>query len=482
MTNGTLNFGDDYYRQCYRAGRLCGGSGGGEYFLPFWQGIEAGKFPSDLELIGDDIDEDNESLTITATDLLLGSASARFTIRDDDTARVAVSLEDQNVRKGDQRLYEVVLKSQPIANVEVVVTVVEGRLNSEAQPGNVTVAAVEGILPLTFTPINWSTPRALLLTVAPNLDAFGELEIRHTINSEDDPTYAALDPVSAVLELTDVNVDLKTLEVTRADGGPIVLRNAADDPIDFSPSTLEYFATVPFSAEEVLITATPAVAVDIFVGDPPQVAQRPAKVRIFLAGAEDQADENVAGVPTSVELQPGEDVFTISIVVSESQINGLGVDEELAMQPYSLILRRELPEDARLQVYLDSATGREEILEPLDFDPDDDEMTLILTLHSDVNNASYEIEEIEIMPSPLGRLEAQVDGRRELDGGDFGTQVTLSRVPDVESDTEYEVIFMATPERPRAANTSPLSAEIEGTLKANANTRTEIQATYLGEP
>ena len=473
MTRGTLSLGGDLdtvtVHEDYRdeAPRIF-------TILPGQPSVEV---PFDLKLIADEIDEDDESLTITASDILLGSASARFTIRDDDTARVAVSLEDQNVRKGDQRLYEVVLKSQPIANVEVVVTVVEGRLNSEAQPGNVTVAAVEGILPLTFTPINWSTPRALLLTVAPNLDAFGELEIRHTINSEDDPTYAALDPVSAVLELTDVNVDLKTLEVTRADGGPIVLRNAADDPIDFSPSTLEYFATVPFPDRNASITATPSV-MEEKTGE-----QEKGRVRIFRKNDDGtlealKSGADVAGTATEVNLLLEGNTFTFLIEVSARplSLDPLEDSGELARLTYTLTLRRALPASAELQVYLAADADRQEPITALDFGLDDEEMELILILRGD-GNIRYSISGIDISGSVSEFADPVAGDEIKTDVVDFETPVTLSRADDVDDDVSYSLLFTATPERPMA-DANPLSATIEGTLKANTDTRTEIQATY----
>ena len=162
-----------------------------------------------LTLIGDRVDEGDEFFTITASDDLSSSDSDTFVIENDDKAAVLVSLENQSVREGDEIEYTVVLESQPIADVMVVVTVERvSDSDSEADPVDVTVAVVESSLPLTFTPVNWLTSRRLLLTVKPSLAVFGELEIRHTLISADDPTYAALPPVSAVLELTDVDVDL----------------------------------------------------------------------------------------------------------------------------------------------------------------------------------------------------------------------------------------------------------------------------------
>ena len=472
MTRGTLSLGgdldtvtvhEDYGDEAPRIFTI----------LPGQPSVEV---PFDLELIADEIDEDNESLTITASDILLGFASARFTIRDDDTARVAVSLEDQRVREGGAIPYTVVLESQPIANVEVVVTVVEGRLNSEAQPGNVTVAAVEGILPLTFTPINWSTSQALLLTVTPTLDAFGELQILHTINSIDDPTYDALPPVSVYLELIDVDVDLRALEVMTANRKTTDLLNADGGPVNFSAGVRHYFAAVPSPDKKAYITATPS---DI---DPRE--QEQGQVRIFREDNDGTlellSEEDVAGTATEVDLSDGANTYTFLIVVSARSIQSVTTaeEEELIRQTYTLTLRRALPTSAKLQVYLADDADRKPIT-TLDFGPDEHEMALILILRDD--DTRYSISEISHSDLVVGLEFLNKDGESGTDATNFETPVTLSREENVhDDDVPYSLTFTATPKR-AMADANPLSATIGGTLKANTATRTKIQATYLGE-
>ena len=469
VTMGTLSFGgalDDTakVREDYK--------GQGGILFTILAGEESVEVSFELELIGDQVDEGDESLTITAFDNLLGSASARFTIEDDDEAGVGVTLMDQSVREGDEIGYTVVLESQPIEDVRVDVAVERVSEDSEARPSDVTVA-VEGPLTLTFSSSDWFRPRDILLTVKPDLDAFGELEIRHTLISAGDPTYAALPPVSAVLELTDVDVDLGALEVMTAAGETTDLLNADGVEIAFSADVGEYFATVPFPDRMASITATPSV-----IEDRPD-EQEKGRVRIFrknndgtLEALEGGAD--VASTATEVNLPEG-DTFAFLIEVSARPLP-LADDEEIARQTYTLTLRRALPASAELQVYLDSDTNRETLITTLDFGPDEDEMSLILILRDD-GNIRYSISGINISGLVDGFAVPVVGAE---DPADFETPVTLSRADDVDEDVPYSLSFTATPERP-LADANPLSATIEGTLKASTDTRTEIQATYLGE-
>ena len=434
-----------------------------------------------LDLIADQIDEgDNgEFFTITASDddNLLDSVSAPFTIADDDHAAVRVTLEDQSVREGDEIRYTVVLESDPIENVRVDVTVVKASVDSEALPGNVRVEVVEGSLPLTFNSDNWSVRRDILLTVESDLAFFGELEIRHTATG--DPTYAALPPVSAVLELTDVDLDLGDLEVMTAAGVTTGLLDSAGGEIGFSADVTEYFATVPFPDQNAFITATPSV-----IEDRPD-EQEKGRVRIFRKNGDGtpealESGADVASTATEVNLPEG-DTFAFLIEVSARPLPPAD-GEEIARRTYTtytLTLRRALPASAELQVYLATDADRQEPITALDFGPDDDPMDLILILRGD-GNIRYSISGIDISGSVSEFADPVVGDEIKTDVVDFETPVTLSRADDVDDDVSYSLLFTATPERPMA-DANPLSATIEGTLKANTDTRTEIQATYLGE-
>ena len=419
-----------------------------------------------VTLFQDRIVEGDRSFTVRAFADVLGAASATFVIADDDRAGVEVTLEPRNVREGEEISYDVVLTSEPAADVEVAVTV-EPVAGSEAVLTKVELNKDT----LTFDSDNWYEPQTVILTVAPEVTVFGGLDINHRLTSTD-ANYAGLTLDAIRLELVDVDASLQSLELRLAAAGePLVLLNADGDDIGFSAHVRQYFATVPFPAASAFITATPAVAADISMNG--EVVQRRAEVRIFRA--EQDKGEDVAGKETSVDLPGNEDRFAFDIEVSvQPSVDG----GEVVMQNYSLTLTRALPADAELRVYR-AADGEREtpITEDLNFGADDDDMDLILIL-SRGGNISYNISEIAISGSD-DRFEEAVGIQIELEGGGFETPVTLRRVDDdAAGDVPYSLTFTATPERPPADDANLPSATIAGTLKANIATETEISATY----
>ena len=428
-----------------------------------------------VTLFQDLIDEGDQSFTITAFNDLLSAAAATFVIADDDRAGVAVALTPQNLHEGEEIPYRVVLESEPTADVKVAVAVMAAT-GSEALPADVTAMPA----PLTFTPANWHEPQTVILTVAPGLAVFGELEIRHTPSSENDSTYNNLPPVSIRLELIDVDTALQSLEVRLAAAGkPIALLDGAGNEIGFSANVQEYGATVPFPAASAFITATPTVTEDVLMNG--EVVQRQAEVRIFRGEAPEKGD-NVAGASVEVNLPGDEDRFTFLIEVSVPPLQS-DVDGEAASLTYALSLTRALPDGAKLLVYLASDAERQTPVTALDFGPDDDEITLTLILRD--GNSSYSISGIEIS-DPDERFEVRKNDQTRTEAGGFETPVTLRRMDgNAAGDVPYSLSFTAAPERPLfdaadAADANPLSATIEGTLKASIDTETEIQATHLG--
>ena len=280
-------------------------------------------------------------------------------------------------------------------------------------------------------------------------------------------------------ERADVDVDasLQSLELRLAAAGePLALLDASGEKIGFSAHVRQYFATVPFPAASAFITATPAVAADISIDG--EAVQRRAEVRIFRA--EQDKGEDVAGKETSVDLPGNEDRFAFDIEVSvQPSVDG----GEVVMQTYSLTLTRALPADAELRVYR-AADGEREtpITEDLNFGADDDDMDLILILSRGGGGSGYSIRDIGISGSDDDRFAVTNGGQIDTGAGGFETQVTLRRVDvNAAEDVPYSLTFTATPARPPADDANPPSATIAGTLKANTNTLTKIQATYQGE-
>ena len=138
----------------------------------------------------DDVDEEDETLTVSGTTSATGLSvtDTTATIIDDDTRGVTVSHTSLPVTEGASATYTVVLTSQPTASVTVTPSVTDNP--------DVTIDSS----PLTFTPSTWET--AQTVTVSAGADADGEDDeatITHAVAGGD---YA-----SAKVPKVDVTVD-----------------------------------------------------------------------------------------------------------------------------------------------------------------------------------------------------------------------------------------------------------------------------------
>ena len=137
----------------------------------------------------DDLDEDNESLTVDGAVTGLSVTAATVTISDDDTAAVTVNPTTLSVAEGGSSSYTVVLTSQPTGNV----TVTPSRTGSS----DVTVSSS----PLTFTPTNWSTARTVTVAATEDTDALNDTAtVAHAVSGAD---YATVTAASVAVTVAD---------------------------------------------------------------------------------------------------------------------------------------------------------------------------------------------------------------------------------------------------------------------------------------
>ena len=447
-----------------------------------------------LMLFQDRIDELDEFFTVAITADLdpeaprTSTAALPFTIEDDDQAGVEVGLQPQNLREGDVLTWEVVLTSQPTAEVLVTVSAVspaDSPVESRARVEDLVIAPAS----LTFTNANWNTPQPVMITVAPDLTRFGELTIVHEVTSTD-PNYQVLVVPLVTLELTDVDASLQILELRLEPGGdPISLVGAPDAPAveGFDPNVPEYRAEVPFGAGQVFLTATPAVTQDLVVDG--TLVQNRAEVRLFrrVEGAlvSLENSEDIAASPDlPVGLPSDEDEFVLLAEVSVPPL-ATEMDGETTWQTWTLTLRRALPAAAELVIFRASDEGRETPLTaatPLLFAADDNSMELIFVVR-DGDGTSYAIDAVVPPDGSVvagGRLVVDVGEQTETNG-DFATPVTLRRDAALMAGTlTFALTFTATPERPLAVGAEELRADITGTLFDNADTETQFRATWRG--
>ena len=168
-----------------------------------------------LNPTNDDLDEDDESLTIDGSVTGLSVTAASVTITDDDTAGVTVNPTTLSVAEGGSSSYTVVLTSQPTGNV----TVTPSRTGSS----DVTVSSS----PLTFTPTNWSTARTVTVTAAEDTDALNDTAtVAHAVSGAD---YATVTAASVAVTVADdetvstvVALSVAPATLSESDGATVV--------------------------------------------------------------------------------------------------------------------------------------------------------------------------------------------------------------------------------------------------------------------
>ena len=177
-----------------------------------------------LTLVQDDIDESDESFTLTAVDnaAVLAGTSTVFTILDDDTRRVIVTPEALTVPEGGgRRNYTVRLASQPVGgDVTVKITGVTRADEDEEQgrtlnffqdsAGDAKVTSADDLLfapvgegvVLTFTAANWFEEQAVYVELPSNdvVQDDSEATIEHSVSDGD---YADETVPDVVLKLTE---------------------------------------------------------------------------------------------------------------------------------------------------------------------------------------------------------------------------------------------------------------------------------------
>ncbi len=149
-----------------------------DYALPPRLTIAEGRTSAtaDVRIINDDIDEDDESLVLTATVGSLQVTDVTVTITDDDTAGVSVDRRSLSVGLGSAYTaeYFVSLDSEPSANVTVT--------PASSNTGKATVSSA-----LVFTPADWFSPQPVTVTGV----ATGKATVTHRVTASTDDRYPA---------------------------------------------------------------------------------------------------------------------------------------------------------------------------------------------------------------------------------------------------------------------------------------------------
>ena len=176
-----------------------------DYTLPAAFTIAEGETSAtaDVTIVDDDVDEDNETVVLSATAGTLTVRGVTLTITDDDTAGVTLSDSSLTVTEGETATYTLVLDSKPTANV----TVTPATDDSEATVS----AAVE------FTPSNWNDAKTVTVTGV----TAGSATISHTASSTDADYTSSLSIGSVSVTVEAADTTAPTVEFAPANGDTV---------------------------------------------------------------------------------------------------------------------------------------------------------------------------------------------------------------------------------------------------------------------
>ena len=152
--------------------------------------------------VADEVDEDDETLTVSGTTPGLSVVAATVTLEDDDTRGVAVLANNAvvTVLEGGTETYTVALLSAPVGTVTVAVTVT-GDTDVTVQPSS-----------LVFTAADWSVARTVTVRAATDADAATDVaRLAHAVSGAD---YGANGVMATPVDVTVTDSDTRGVVVS----------------------------------------------------------------------------------------------------------------------------------------------------------------------------------------------------------------------------------------------------------------------------
>ena len=304
-----------------------------DFFLsnvPIKSGSKAGTFT--FTVIDDAIDEDTETLVLSANAGDLTVTGVTLTVTDNDTAGVTVSAETLSVGGGAKATYTVVLESQPTADVVITPT-----------SGAVAVARVSGAL--TFTSRTWATAQTFTVTGV----KAGTSTVAHAASGTDPKYTAALSIDSVAVTSTDPPPSQLTLTTDAVIG--------EGDTVGATPEsgTLTVTATLDWPAGpsgvevdlRALDRSTATAGTDFTLPSAFTIAEgeRSATASVTItADSIDEADETIVLRPRNVG---GLTVRTVTVKITDDDTVGVTVSRstltvpERAEATYTVVLESQ---------------------------------------------------------------------------------------------------------------------------------------------
>ena len=372
--------------------------------------------------VDDGLDEDDETITVTAT-VEGGSVSvepATVTIRDDDTRGVSVSLAQLELEEGGSRGYEVQLDSQPSGDVTVTPTIAG---DADLGFASFTPAA------LSFAASDWDVPQTVTVTAAEDDDALDDqATVTHTVTGADyGANHVPAAPVQVTANDNDgraVTVSARDLRVDEGDmatytvalnsepTGSVTIRPtvSGDADVTVAPPSLMFAAASWDSAQTVTVSARRDA-------DP---ADDRASVSHAVSGA-DYGANHVPGPEIRVLVRDaGSEPGTVTLSVEPATIR-----EGTTLRPTVTAQlsgpARGTPIVVTVQVRADTASATDFVATPAAF-------LLRIAAHAERGTATFRLR-------ASGDLEAEEDETVEVIGTATGLSVTGASVT-IEDDDE----------------------------------------------
>ncbi|MYF94987.1 MAG: hypothetical protein F4210_05680, partial [Holophagales bacterium] len=277
--------------------------------------IEAGEASGEatftLTPVNDDVDEDDETVTIEGTLDGFTVTGAALTIEDDDTLGVEVSGTEVTVPEGGDATYTVVLLSAPTGEVTVTPDV-SGSPDVTVEPPA-----------LTFTATTWSTAQTVKVSAAEDGDAEADTAtVTHTVAGADYGSETAAD-----VAVTVTDNETASTEITLSVGPDSVPESAAATSVTvtgtLNGAPLNSATTVSVTVSAGTASSTDFGAVSGF--DLTIDAEKPSGTATFtFAPTSDDVDEEDETVSVAGTVQ-GLDVTAATLLIEDDDTRGVQV-------------------------------------------------------------------------------------------------------------------------------------------------------------
>ena len=295
-------------------------------------GDTSGSASFTLTPVDDAIDEPDEALTVSSSATGLTAGSATLTIMDNDTRGVVLSETSLTIDEGESATYDVVLRSQPTAEVTIAASV-SGGTGVTASPAS-----------LTFTASNWDQSRTVTVSAANDADADDDTAtITHAVSGGD---YAGEDAGGVSVRVIDdetastgVTLNIPEIDVegggARLLGGALVVEEGAapvsvtlSASLDGAPRrtdtdfTIEVGRSGDGATEGTDYAAVPDLTLTIAAGD------TSGSAGFVLTPLDDDIDEpdETLSVRGSSPAQ-GLSVVAMTVTIEDDDVRGVEVSE-----------------------------------------------------------------------------------------------------------------------------------------------------------